>query len=180
MDVLPRLTPESTDPSWRLAAFVDVETTGLYPYRGDEVVELAVVLFAFDPAVGEIKGVVEEYVGLREPAVPIHPDAAAQHGLTAEQLRGQRLDEKRVIAILDRAPVLVAHNAAFDRSFLERLFPAYGARPWLCSMEGIDWYGKGHRSRGLGNLLRSHGIRMQGLHRARANVTGGLLLLCRA
>jgi len=177
MELLPRLTPEATDPSWRLAAFVDVETTGLYPYRGDEVVELAVILFAFDSGLGEIKGIVDEYVGLREPSVPIHPDAAARHRLTLEQLRGQRLDEERVAGLLGRAGLLVAHNVPFDRPFLERLFPACRAKPWLCSMEGIDWYGKGHRSRGLGKLLRDHRIKVEGLHRARADVTAALVLL---
>ncbi len=176
MNLSSRMAPESLDPSWRLVAFVDVETTGLYADR-DEVVELAVILAAFDAGLGQIKGIVDEYVGLREPAVPIHPDAAAKHRLTPEQLRGQRLDEERVAGILSRAHVLVAHNASFDRPFLERLFPGFRAKAWLCTKEGIDWRGKGHYSRSLEDLLRNHGIRMEGLHRARADATAMLVLL---
>jgi DNA polymerase-3 subunit epsilon len=175
-EAVPSLPPDSLDHAWKLAAVVDVETTGLDPYR-EEVVELAVILFAYDPAAEEIKSIVDEYVGLREPAVPIHPDAAAQHGLTPEQLRGRQLDEARVKGILERARLLLAHNSAFDRPFLERLFPACRSKPWLCTMEGIDWRAKGYRSRGLGNLLRDHGIRMEGLHRARADATATLVLL---
>ena len=53
-----------------MAAFVDVETTGL-DHRSDEVVELAIVLFAYDRSTGRILDIIDNYTGLRDPGRPI-------------------------------------------------------------------------------------------------------------
>ncbi|MHB8947325.1 MAG: exonuclease domain-containing protein, partial [Bacillota bacterium] len=71
-----------------IAGFVDVETTGLSAWS-DEIVEFALVLFAFGRHTGRIVGVVEEYVGMREPSVPIHPRASAINGITVDMVRGK-------------------------------------------------------------------------------------------
>ena len=59
------LLGEGTD-SIMLGCVVDVETTGFSPI--DEVVEIGLVLFAFERQNGQILGIIEEYAGLREPA----------------------------------------------------------------------------------------------------------------
>lgn len=159
-----------------LAALVDVETTGLSPVR-DEVVELALLLFAFDRRTGEVAGVVDEYVGLRQPSRPIPPAATAVHGIADDAVRGRVLDDRRVRALLDRAEFLVAHHAAFDRAFVTRLYPEAARKPWLCTVEGIDWRRHGFRSRRLQALLAAHGIRDAGAHRAGADCRAVLALL---
>ena len=83
-------------------------------YR-DEVVELAMMLFSYDARTGEIGESLDSYSGLREPAVPIHPDAARVHGLTMDVLRGQRLDDDRVKGLIKRSLLLIAHNVPLDR-----------------------------------------------------------------
>lgn len=161
------------------ACFVDVETTGLCSKTG-EIVELAICLFEFNRATGEIVCEIDRYVGLREPGVPISPGAARVHGLRVKDLRGRSLDNGRVEAMIHTAEFIVAHNAPFDRGFVTRLFPASTQKTWLCSMSGIDWYGKGYRSRGLQNLLRDHGINVSMAHRAESDVHAALTLLsCR-
>lgn len=158
------------------AAVIDVETTGLSP-QTDEVVELAIVLFSFDPFTGRVVEELEAYSGLRDPGRPIPPGATAQHGIRDEDVRGQRLDEERIRAILRRAHYLIAHNAAFDRGFTGRLFPETLQMQWLCSMEGIAWRRKGFLSKGLQTLLAAHKIDPGSAHRALDDARATLRLL---
>ncbi|MBO2521417.1 MAG: hypothetical protein CW345_06400 [Firmicutes bacterium] len=160
----------------RLAGFVDVETTGLSTTY-DEVVEFAIVLFAFDPATGAIAGVVDHYVGLRDPGRPIPPAATAVHGIRDADVRGRRLDLHRIRSLIDRAEFLVAHNARFDRGFVERLLPEVRGKRWHCSMNGVPWKQLGFRSKGLQNLLADHRIRVARAHRGLDDVLGALTLL---
>src|SRR5690348_5657183 len=131
-----------------LAAFIDVETTGL-SQRTDEVIEFAVDLFAFNRETGEILGVIDSYCGLREPSVPISPQAGAVCRITAGMVRGKRLEVTRITSILSRAEFALAHNATFDRSFVVQLFPEFGQRDWFCSMRHVDWYSEGCEGRSL-------------------------------
>ncbi|MCS7041992.1 MAG: exonuclease domain-containing protein [Bryobacteraceae bacterium] len=161
------------------ASIVDVETTGLNPAT-DEVVELALVLFSFDPRTGGGIEVLEEYSGLRDPGRPIPPGATRAHGITDDDVRGRQLDEARIRSILARSHCLIAHNAAFDRPFVERLFPEAKRLPWLCSMDGIDWRARGHASKGLQQLLAAHGIAPGSAHRALDDARATLRLLATA
>jgi len=158
--------------------FVDVETTGLSS-RTEEIIELAACLFEFRRDTGEITGLIDTYAGLREPAVPISGSATRVHGLRLADVRGKCLDMLRVEAMFQSAEYIVAHNASFDRGFVTRLFPVSRHKRWLCSMSGIDWYGKGFASRGLQNLLKDHGIIVKRSHRAEDDVLAALALLRR-
>lgn len=158
------------------ATIVDVETTGLDNAR-DEVVELALVLFSFDAATGQVLEILDEYCGLRDPGCPIPAGAVLAHGITDSEVRGQRLDDARVGQILARSTLLIAHNARFDRGFLERLYPETRRMKWLCSMDGVDWRGKGYRSKGLQQLLFAHHIEAGAAHRALDDARNTLRLL---
>jgi len=68
------------------------------------------------------------------------------------------------------AEFIVAHNAQFDRAFIAGMFPVSTYKYWLCSISGIDWYGKGFKSRGLQSLLRDHGLQPTQAHRAGSDV----------
>jgi DNA polymerase-3 subunit epsilon len=159
-----------------LAAFVDVETTGLST-RYDEVVELAIALFAFDRSTGEIRGILDEYAGLRDPGRPIPAGAAGVHGIRDCDVKGKRLDDEQVLRLMDRAEFLVAHNESFDRPFVERLYPEAAGKTWLCSMNGVPWRREGFASRGLQSLLSDHGIRPERAHRGAPDVRAALQLL---
>lgn len=163
-------------PEWGQAAVVDVETTGLSPDY-DEILEIAIVLFAFERNQGRIMGIVDEYTGLREPSRSIPRRATEIHGITLKDVRGQKFDDLRVKELLEKADFLIAHNAKFDRGFLRKLYPFINSKKWLCSMEGINWYCKGFRSRSLQNLLSNHQIKVEQAHRATADVKGCLSLL---
>jgi DNA polymerase-3 subunit epsilon len=161
-----------------VAAFIDVETTGLSP-RTDEVIEFAADLFAFNRKTGEVLGVIDSYCGLREPAVPISPQASAVNGITERMVRGKRLDTARITSIISRAEFALAHNATFDRNFVVRLFPEAGQRNWFCSMRNVDWYAEGCEGRSLEHLLRWFGVANATAHRAGADNAATLTLLGR-
>lgn len=158
------------------ACIADVETTGLNNAT-DEVIELGLVLFEFDRFSGEIYSVVEEYTGLRDPGRPIPEGATQAHGLTWDDVRGKVLDDDVVRRIFGRSTMMIAHNARFDRAFVERLYPEARRLPWMCSMNDVSWRTKGFPSRGLQELLTRHSIVAEAAHRALDDARNTLRLL---
>ena len=95
-------------------AIVDVETTGLNPYKYDRIVEVAIVLMLPQ------KGIMQEFTTIVNPERDIGPTSI--HGLTASDV----VNAPRFIDIagnlaelLKNANVLVGHNVRFDESFLK-------------------------------------------------------------
>lgn len=119
---------------------LDCETTGIGP--GHEVIELGILLCEHD-SLSVKSAIIDEYCGRREPTKRISPGAKAAHGLSKQDLKGQRLDDARIQALLQRAEILIAHNAAFDRDYIGRHFPDVYKKRWHCSMNGIDWRERG-------------------------------------
>lgn len=163
-------------PAVGTAAVLDVETTGFSPDTA-EIVELAMTLFRYDRVAGRVLEVVEEYSGLREPSCPIPRCASTVHGITHRLVRGLRLDYRCIRAMLRQADFVVAHCAAFDRGFVERLMPSARDATWLCSRDGIDWWAKGLQSRSLEDLASAHDIQNLRPHRASGDVATLLSLL---
>jgi DNA polymerase-3 subunit epsilon len=159
-----------------IGGIIDVETTGFGADR-HEILEFCMLMFSFDWNTGRVIEVVDEYCGLREPSRPISPGACRVHGITNDLVRGKHLNHPRIAAMFERVELLIAHNAAFDRSFVERLFPVVREKPWCCTMRGINWKGRGFRSRALQSLLGDHGIEVTGKHRAGEDARAVLALL---
>ncbi len=98
-------------------AVIDVETTGLFPFRHDRVIELAAVVIEVD---GRIK---REFVSLVNPARDIGPSSI--HGLTSEDiLHAPQFGEiaALLVDVLSGCVAIAAHNARFDKQFLESEF----------------------------------------------------------
>lgn len=55
------------------------------------------------------------------------------------------------------AALVIAHNAAFDRRFLERFCEAFRTKPWACSMSQVDWAAEGYESAKLAWLAAGAG-----------------------
>ena len=64
----------------------------------------------------------------------------------------------------------MAHNASFDRVFFERFFNEFTNKPWLCSLNGVDWKREGTASNSLPNLAEHFGLPASVAHRADADV----------
>lgn len=140
----------------RTALFVDVETTGLDPAR-DEIIELAMLRFTYGPE-GEIYSVEEAFHGLREPSVPITPEITRLTGIDAAMVAGKSIDVADVAGVVAGAGLVLAHNAGFDRKFLERFCDAFVHKPWGCTQSQIDWKSEGFEGTRLAYLAAGAGF----------------------
>jgi hypothetical protein len=136
----------------RLGLVVDVETTGLDPQR-DEIIELAMTPFNYSLD-GTVFSVGDSFQGLRQPSEPIAPEITAITGITNEMVAGQVIDPAEVAKFAAPASLIIAHNAAFDRRFLERFSDVFSTKPWACSFSQVDWAAEGFEGRSSPISLR--------------------------
>ncbi len=149
--------PALTGSSVSQAVVLDTETTGLDP-ASDKIIELALVKFEYSRATGEVGRVLEVYDGLEDPGMPIPPESTALHGITDEMVRGRRLDATAIERLLDGVGLVIAHNAAFDRPFMERRLPGFSALAWGCSLREVPWEEAGIGSGKLEYLAYRYGF----------------------
>ncbi len=122
----------------RTALAVDVETTGL-DCRRDHILQFSGVPFQYSPLTGQVYQVGQPVTFLEDPGVAISPEITALTGLTAESVQGQRINDEAVNALVRSAALVIAHNARFDRCFLERRLPIFESKAWACSMTEVPW-----------------------------------------
>lgn len=162
---------------YKIACAIDVETTGLDHAR-DTVIEIGMRSFAYDPATGEVLGIVDSYDALQDPGAPLPERIVELTGITDADVAGQSVDRQRVREMLRGACVVVAHNAAFDRGFVDALAHDFEPVrvPWACSLELIDWPAHGLPSSKLEALCMLHGFYGTS-HRAGADAASLVRLL---
>lgn len=123
------------------AVIVDVETTGLSHDR-DVIIQLAVCPFEYT-ADDVVVRADPSLTWLEDPGRSLDPEIVRLTGLTDDMLMGQRIDDVAVAELLESATIVIAHNAAFDRPFLERRLPIFSSMHWACSWKDIPWGGEG-------------------------------------
>ncbi|KKW93809.1 3'-5' exonuclease [Sphingobium chungbukense] len=160
--------------SSRIGVAIDVETTGL-DRETDRIIELAIQRFRFDKA-GRIIQVGVPRVWREDPGIPIDPKITRLTGLSADDVTGQAIDDAVAVEILSSADIIVAHNAAFDRPFVDRRLPVIAGKPWACSMAELDWLEFGFEGRALAHLVSQCGWFYEG-HRAENDILALLYLL---
>jgi DNA polymerase III epsilon subunit family exonuclease len=145
-------------------AFLDVETTGLDPYWGDRICEIAIL---------KTKGakVLDRFETLINPGRTIPRQATSVNRITDDMVKNAPFFRDIAWNILNflKDSVIVAHNAPFDLGFLVAEFSSIK----LSSPENevIDTLGIARRyysfpSNSLGNIARYLGISTMGEHRA--------------
>jgi DNA polymerase-3 subunit epsilon len=171
----PRLTRRRTGDAL-IGLCLDTETTG-FDCPQDLIIELGLVAFEYDPESGEIARVVDCYSGCEDPGRPLSEEVKLVTGISDDLLRGQRLDDDRVEELARKASLVIAHNASFDRKFVEARFPVFADLPWACTLAQIDWQRELISSRTLEYLLFRYGWFIDA-HRAVNDAEGllGLLL----
>ncbi|MGO4714267.1 3'-5' exonuclease [Bradyrhizobium sp. 2TAF24] len=140
----------------RTGLLLDVETTGLDTAR-DEIIELGMVKFTYRPD-GQIIRVVDTFSAFNQPSAAIPAEVTALTGITDDMVRGHKLDEDRIAAFAADAVIVIAHNAAFDRKFMERYCQTFTRKAWACSVSEIAWRDHGFEGSRLSYLLMKAGF----------------------
>jgi DNA polymerase-3 subunit epsilon len=166
--VLRRLVPReiftsSIGQNTKTGILLDVETTGLDQQK-DEIIELGMVKFDYLPD-GRIASLRDVYTSFNEPSEPIPLEVTALTGVTDDMVAGQRIDDSTVFSFVDDAVIVIAHNAGFDRKFVERYWSIFQRKAWGCSATEVEWRKHGFEGSRLGYLLNGAGFFHQ-THRA--------------
>ena len=154
---------------------LDTETTGL-DHSKDKIIELALLRVDIDLATGLPVGEVQVYDELEDPGIPIPREVQEITGINNEMVKGQRLDDAKVTALLDGVDLVIAHNAGFDRPFCEARLAAFSKLAWACSFADIPWREQGKRSSKLESLAQDQGL-FYDAHRAETDCHALLAVL---
>lgn len=163
-------------PHMKRAVFLDVETTGL-DSNVDEIIELAMVPFWYEES-GHIAGVETGASALRQPQKPISAEVTRLTGITSDMVEGKTIDFAAAAAFAGDS-LIVAHNAGFDRRFVERFCPQLANNRWACSLSEIPWAAHGFESAKLSLIGQAHGFFYDG-HRAVNDCYAGIEVLRRS
>jgi DNA polymerase-3 subunit epsilon len=146
-----------------LYAILDIETTG-GQFNEEGITEIAI--YKFDG-----HEVVDQFISLVNPEIPIQPFVVKLTGINNEMLRlAPKFFEvaKRIIEITQDC-IIVAHNASFDYRILRTEFRRLGfdfQAKTLCTVELAKIVIPEQPSYSLGKLVRALGIPMADRHRA--------------
>lgn len=144
-------------------AILDIETTG-GQFNEEGITEIAI--YKFDG-----HEVVDQFISLVNPEIPIQPFVVKLTGISNEMLRSApKFFEvaKRIIEITSDC-VIVAHNASFDYRILRTEFRRLGYNfeaKTLCTVDLAKKLIPEQPSYSLGKLVRALGIPMADRHRA--------------
>lgn len=152
-----RLAPAPDEPSdLRRGVALDCETTGLDPGT-DEVLEIGIRSFTFHRVTGQLVSVEPGYAAFQDPGFPIPPGVTRLTGITDADVAGQAIDWAHVRSLLEAADIVLAHNARFDRAFVDPR--AHSPRKvWGCSQTQVAWDAHGYMSSKLELLSVWHGF----------------------
>lgn len=143
-----------------LLLICDVETTGLE--NSDTTVELAWVVYDTETkqtlTSNSFMYPHEEIP--TEKLIKITPELSKVFGKDAIDLNMKILEIH-----LNKCDAIVAHNAKFDKRFVEKLpdCPTVLTKPWVCSYEDLDF---GTKATKLTYMCTDFGVPVSGAHRA--------------
>ena len=100
---------------------LDTETTGLSA-ADDAIIELGMVKLMYSKSLNRITSIEDVISVYEDPQRPISAFVTRLTGITDEMVKDQHIDSAWVAEWLSNKPLIVAHNAQFDRLFFEELF----------------------------------------------------------
>ena len=155
----------------------DLETTGLYADRGDSIIEIGAVKMKN----GEI---IDEFNLLVNPGRKLDSKITEITGISDDMLVGKKKEKDAVIEFIDWVGdlTLVAHNAKFDISFINRAYREYDLgelKNHLIDTLGLSRYlESNHRYHNLATLVKRYNIEWDedNHHRASYDAKGTALI----
>ena len=154
---LTKSSPSRGESTVLKGVILDTETTGMNSLT-DKVIELGMVAFEYDATLGQITHVYKVFDQLEDPGFPIPAETTAIHHITDEMVKGHHISDQEVQEVLKDVSLVIAHNAAFDRPFVENRWPFFAQLPWACSIKDIDWRFNSFGSAKLEYLAMTQGI----------------------
>lgn len=144
-------------------AIVDVETSGTHAVSS-RVIEIGILRI-------ESGTCVETYRSTINPGKRIPPWITSLTGITQEEVSAAPYfdDVADDVERLTQDAIFVAHNVAFDYSFIEREFARFGRRfvaPRLCTARLSRRLFPHMRRHSLSHLIERHGLLVMERHRA--------------
>jgi DNA polymerase III subunit epsilon len=91
-------------------------------------------------------------------------------------VKDQVIDNDRVDELVKSASLIIAHNAGFDRKFVEKQFPIFKEKSWGCSYTQVLWNKENILSAKLEYLAYKFGFFYEA-HRAEMDCLVGIHLL---
>tara|TARA_B100000131_G_C18059789_1_gene589963 strand:+ start:570 stop:1427 length:858 start_codon:yes stop_codon:yes gene_type:complete len=156
-------------------AFLDTETTGLNPHD-DIIIELAIKIVEIENDSGKIVSIGQDYTSFNDPKVPIKKEISLLTGISDDMVAGKNIDWREVDLLIENSELIVAHNASFDRSFIDKNSTKSSHKIWACSVNDIDWLKRGFTSTKQELLCYWHGFYFDA-HRAMDDVNALIHLL---
>ena len=140
----------------KYAVFLDTETTGT-DCNSDSIIELGMVRCSYSFERRVILSIEKYYDELEDPGKPIPPKVQELTGINDAMVAGKSFDSDLVGQMLAGRPLIIAHNAHFDRPFFDRRFPSLNNLAWACSYVGINWDALGNSGKKLEYLTQARG-----------------------
>jgi DNA polymerase-3 subunit epsilon len=154
---------------------LDTETTGLES-KSCKIIELGLVKLRYSPSMNHISEIVYAKSFFEDPLEPISLQITEICGITDDMVAGHKFDDNEIHDLFAGDPIVIAHNAGFDRSFFDKRFPTLNELRWACSIVDIDWQSFGVKSKSLEYLLMSRGF-FYSAHRAQVDCLATAFLL---
>jgi DNA polymerase-3 subunit epsilon len=175
--------PAYSSPEWissnadlvRTGAAIDIETTGL-EHGKDKIIEIGLRLFKFNRMTGDVLWLDTPYAAFEDPGMPLSEEVKMLTGIDDDMLKGQSIDWEKVHTLLSGCQLILAHNASFDRPFIDSYVTISRQKIWGCSFQQVDWSHCGFPSKKLEILSVYHGF-FTDAHRALNDADAVIYLL---
>ena len=148
--------------------FLDLETTGTHK-KNDKIIEIALKVIQLNKHNGKEVTAIAEYESFQDPGMHIPEQATIINNITDEMVKDHEIDWTKVTEIFSLSQLFVAHNASFDRAFLDRYLEISQKKVWACSINDINWIKRGFTNSKLELLAHWHGYYYES-HRAMIDV----------
>lgn len=165
--------------SARTAIVMDTETTGL-DHKKDKIIQLAMIKVLYDDQ-GIVEISDEVFDQFQDPGMDLPEEIIKLTGITNEQVKGQKINQQEAAEFIANADLIMAHNAGFDRRFVEYGLPEIGFRDkrWACTINNVQWAERHTGSVKLELLLLAEGHNFPA-HNAQADIKATAFMLTRS